>query len=54
MREPDYLICLECDSPSYAFEWRDGKVLEAVCSVCGNDRPEEFMTPEDLEELDGH
>ena len=25
---PDYLICLECESPVYVFEWKDGVIKE--------------------------
>ena len=48
---PDYLICLECESPVYVFEWQDGKVLEALCTVCGNDETSQFATEEDFEEI---
>jgi hypothetical protein len=53
MAAPEYLICLECESPCYVFEWQDGKLTEALCTVCGNDTLDEFSTPEELEELDG-
>jgi hypothetical protein len=48
---PDYLICLECESPIYTFEWKDGKIKEALCDVCGNEDPEQFATEEDYEDL---
>jgi hypothetical protein len=48
---PDYLICLECESPTYVFEWHDGVVKEAVCTVCGNDDPSQFATEDEYEEL---
>ena len=48
---PEYLICLECESPVYVFEWVDGKTLEAQCTACGNDDPSQFATEEDLEEM---
>ena len=48
---PDYLICLECESPCYIFEWEDGKVVEATCTVCGNEDPSQFATESDFEEL---
>ena len=47
---PDYIICLECDSPVYTFEWEDGHIKEAVCPVCGNDDPSQFATESELEE----
>jgi len=48
---PDYVICLECESPCYIFEWKDGKLVEAVCTVCGNEDPEAFATEGDYEAL---
>lgn len=48
---PDYLICLECESPIYVFEWKDGTVKEAICDVCGNDDPQQFATEEEYEDL---
>lgn len=51
MAAPDYLVCLECESPCYVFEWQGDKVQEALCQVCGNDDPEGFVSPAELEEL---
>jgi len=51
MAEPDYLICLECESPCYVFEWREGRVLEAICTACGNDDTAMFATEEEYEDL---
>ncbi|MGE5236317.1 MAG: hypothetical protein ACM3O7_08225 [Acidobacteriota bacterium] len=51
MGEPDYLICMECESPVYVFEWKEGKVTEVVCPTCGNDDPMSFATEEELEEM---
>jgi len=51
MAAPDYLICLECESPTYTFEWRDGRVQEASCAACGNDDPASFASEEDIEEM---
>jgi hypothetical protein len=48
---PDYLICLECESPVYIFEWRDGKVTEAFCDTCGNEDPPQFATEDEYEAL---
>ncbi len=48
---PDYVICLECETPCYVFEWRDDKVADALCSACGNDDPMQFATEEEYEEL---
>ena len=51
MAQPEYVICLECETPVYVFEWREGRVLEALCPVCGNDDPASFASEEDLEEM---
>jgi translation initiation factor 2 beta subunit (eIF-2beta)/eIF-5 len=51
MAQPDYLICLECETPTYVFEWQEGRVLEALCPMCGNDDPAAFASEEELEEL---
>ena len=48
---PDYIICLECESPCYTFEFRDGVLLEAVCTVCGNEDIEAFATEGEYEAL---
>ena len=48
---PDFLICIECETPCYLFEWRGGKLTEALCAACGNDDPDQFATPEDFEAL---
>ena len=37
MSQPDFLICLNCESPCYVFEWGDEGCEEALCQVCGND-----------------
>lgn len=48
---PDYVICLECESPVYTFEWNGSRVTEAVCPACGNDQPAMFSTEEEFDEL---
>lgn len=48
---PDFLVCIECETPCYLFEWSEGLVTEAMCTACGNDDTEEFATPEDFELL---
>lgn len=53
MSEPEYLICLNCDTPSYSFEWVDGKLVSVVCNTCGNDDPEEFMSDAEYDEQTG-
>ena len=51
---PDYIVCLECETPCYIFEWGDGKISEALCAACGNDDTDQFASPEELEDLDSH
>ena len=53
MSAPDYVVCLNCESPCYVFEWQNDAIQEALCTVCGNDDPEEFITAAELEELSG-
>jgi len=48
---PDFLYCLECESPCYVFEYSEDVIKEAICIVCGNDEPDQFATPEDYEAL---
>jgi hypothetical protein len=50
---PEFLICLDCETPCYDFEWEDGKVGEVICHVCGNDEADEFITEEEFEALSG-
>ncbi len=51
MASPEYLICLECEAPCYTFEWEDGKITEILCQVCGNEDPEQFAQPEEIDEM---
>ena len=50
---PEYLICLECETPCYTFEWEEGKISEVQCMACGNDEPDQFITEEDFEAMVG-
>jgi hypothetical protein len=50
---PEYLICLECETPCYEFEWEEGALGEVLCTVCGNEDPEQFITEEEFEALSG-
>ena len=51
MSEPDYLICLQCETPTYQFEYdKNGNLVQAVCTVCGADDVSEFLTEAELEE----
>ena len=51
--EPDFVICLDCETPCYTFEWHPDKerITEAFCKVCGNDRIDEFETEEEIEAM---
>lgn len=51
MASPEYLICLDCETPCYVFEWEDGELKEALCQACGNDEPDQFALPEDYDEM---
>ena len=53
MDEPEYLICLQCETPTYQFEYSNGKLSTIVCNTCGNDDPTDFMTEAELEEQSG-
>ena len=48
---PDYVICLECETPCYTFEWRNGTIVEAICTTCGNEDIESFATEDEYEAL---
>ena len=48
--EPEFIICSECDSPVYVFEWTDGRISEAACTTCGNHKPALFTTDEEYGE----
>jgi hypothetical protein len=52
MASPDYVVCLECETPCYVFEWRDGALTEALCTSCGNEDTDQFAAPDELEEMD--
>ena len=51
MSSPDYLVCLECEAPCYTFEWTDGETSEALCETCGNEEADQFLTPEEFDDL---
>jgi len=48
---PEFLICLNCESPCYVFEWKEGEISEIICETCGADDPEQFASEDDLEAL---
>lgn len=47
----EFLECKNCDSPCYDFEIdpKRGVPVMALCTVCGNDDPSEFLIPDDSE-----
>ena len=51
MAAHEYLICLDCESPCYEFEYKDGKIVEILCEVCGNDQTDQFATSEEADAL---
>lgn len=51
MDAPEYLICVDCETPCYTFEWRHDKLREALCIVCGNDEVDSFTTEEEFEAM---
>lgn len=54
MSDPEYLICLQCETPTYQFEYdANGKLMTVVCTTCGSDDPSDFMTEAELEEHSG-
>ena len=48
--EPEFLICLNCETPTYTFDWEGGKITSVLCTACGNDDPAEFMTEAEFDE----
>ena len=53
MEAPEYLICIDCETPCYDFEFQKGEVTEVICAGCGNEDPEQFLTEEQFEALIG-
>jgi hypothetical protein len=51
MDAPEYLICVECETPCYTFEWKHDRLKEAICTVCGNDEVDSFTSEEDFEAM---
>lgn len=50
MEDVGFVVCLECDTPSYTFEYEERKgILSAFCTICGNDDPKQFRPPTDDE-----
>ena len=53
MTTPDYVVCIECETPCYVFEWEEGRLRDVLCQSCGNDDPERFATPDEFDALVG-
>jgi len=53
VEEPEYFICLQCETPTYQFEFENGKLSTIVCATCGADDPSDFVTESELEEQSG-
>lgn len=51
MASPEFIVCLNCETPCYVFEWEEGEVAEALCQICGNDEADQFATEEELEAM---
>ena len=51
MDEPEYLICLQCETPTYQFDYAGGKLASIVCTACGNDDVSDFATEAEYEEM---
>lgn len=53
VNSPDYVVCIDCETPCYVFEWAEAKLRDALCQTCGNDDVDRFATPEEFEALTG-
>ncbi|MDP9194626.1 MAG: hypothetical protein M3P06_23260 [Acidobacteriota bacterium] len=51
MDEPEYLLCLQCETPTYEFEYANGKLASIVCTACGNDDVSDFATEAEYDEM---
>lgn len=51
MEGPEFLLCLECETPCYTFEWRYDRLEEVLCEVCGNEDPDSFISEEDYDAM---
>lgn len=51
MDEPEYFICLQCETPTYEFDYLGGKLVAITCNTCGNDDVSEFLTQGDYDDL---
>jgi hypothetical protein len=51
--EPEYLICLNCESPCYVFTWEEDQLVDVLCEVCGSEETDQFLTQDEFDELGG-
>ncbi len=51
MEEPEYLICIDCETPCYIFEFKGGEITSALCEACGADDPDGFATEEGFDAM---
>lgn len=51
MSAPEYVICLDCESPTYVFEWKSDKIIDIICEGCGTEDPDQFVTQDDFDSL---
>lgn len=53
VNSPEYVVCIDCETPCYVFEWAEARLRDALCQTCGNDDVDRFATPEEFEALTG-
>jgi len=50
MEDVAFVVCLECDTPCYSFDYEEKRgILNAFCTMCGNDDVKQFRLPTDDE-----
>ncbi len=49
MADPEFMMCLSCDTPTYSFEFQNDKVTSIMCTTCGADDPSDFVTESEYE-----
>ncbi len=53
MPAPEYLICLNCESPTYVFTWKEDQLIDILCEVCGNEELDQFLNQEEFDGMVG-
>lgn len=51
MSDPEFLLCVVCETPTYDLDFQNDKLVAALCATCGNDDVDQFLTEADFEEL---